>query len=519
LGDPQKHASFAPDAVERIPDWALYAFLGLVSVLIFGQSIGFPLIWDSASLISQNPATRIFDPIAAFTTRTTIGPDTVEGGRVGQIFYYRPVLRLVLSAWYQVAGESAALWHGLAVAVNIVAVVLVFRLMRAMDQPPWVAFAIALLFAVNPGRVSGVVSVYGLSNQIFGVFVLAAFLCWVREARWWTLAFLGLALGSRETAILFPVIALIWELLFKRDRPAWRWLGAQVALVVLYLTVRHLIVGPAGLTTFSPLVWLNTVVVIISGHLHSLAWPGWGARIYPLEDFSEISLRVALSYAVLLAGTAALVWGLRRDRWIAFWLLWFGVWLSIHFNVGHFGDFLMAEKDNYLLAVSFAVALVSATKPAGRYALVLLVTIAVAQGGLSAWRASHWRDPVTFFTSAAQHAPRFTSVHYNLGLAHVDAQDFASAEAAFRRTVELSPGHSMAWNNLGNIRYAEKDFAGALQAWQRAFDADDGNMMAAYNLSLAYSRLGDKQTAARYYARFLELRSRQAPPPSGQDGG
>jgi hypothetical protein len=515
LGDPQKHVSIGSDAVQRVPNWALYAILGLVSLLIFGQSIGFPLIWDSASLISQNPATRIFDPIAAFATPTTIGPESVEGNRVDQLHYYRPVLRLVLSAWYQVAGDSGALWHGLAVFVNIVAVVLVFRLMRAMDQPRWVAFAVALLFAVSPGRVSAVTSVYGLSNQVFGVFVLAAFLCWVREARWWSLLFLALALGCRETAILFPVIALFWELLFKKDRQAWGWLGALVALVAGYLVVRSLIVGPAELTTLSPLVWLNTVVVIISGHLHSLAWPGWGARIYPLEDFSGFSLRVLLSYGVLLAGSIALVWALRRNRWIAFWLLWFGVWLSIHFNVGRFGEFLMAEKDNYLLALSFAVLIVTAVKPAREYALVLCAVVVLAQGGLSAWRASHWRDQITFFTSAVEHAPRFTSLHWNLGLAYVDVQDFASAEAAFRKTVELSPGHSMAWNNLGNIRYAEKDLAGAMQAWQRAFEADAGNMMAAYNLSLAYSRLGDKQTASRYYSHYLKLRTRQPTlPPS-----
>lgn len=512
-GNPARLGGAGADLVERLPDLALYAFLGLVSILIYGQSIGFPLIWDSASLITENPATRTFDPLSAFTTPTTIGPEGYVGDKVDQIHYYRPVLRLLISGWYQVAGESAALWHALAVFLNIAAVFLVFRLMRAMNQPRWVAMTVALLFAVNPGRVSGVTWIYSLSNQFFGVFVLAAFLCWVREARWWSLGFLALALGCRESAILFPAIALVWELLFKTEKRAWAWLGAHGALAAGLVVARFLVVGTVEWAAPSPLVWLNTVAVITSGHLHSLVWPNWGVRFYPLEDISSFSPRLLLSYGVLASGLIALGWGLKRNRWVAFWLLWFGVWLSIHFSVGRFGDFLMAEKNNYLLALSFAVLLIAVSQLARRYALVLCAVVAVAQAGLSAWRVTHWRDPVTYFSSAIEQAPRFPALQYGLAMAHVTAKDYSGAEAAFLRTIELVPGHSMAWNNLGNIRYMRQDVAGAIKAWRRAFDADSGNMMAAHNLSLGYSRIGDRQAAARYYSHYLKLRAAQATPP------
>lgn len=514
-GDPRSSGHAGPAFAARLPDLALYGAVALVSLLIYGQTVGFPLIWDSASLITENPATRTFDPLTAFTAPTTIGGAGAAGDRVGQLYYYRPVLQVLISGWYQLAGANSALWHGLAVTLNIVACLLVFRLMRAMEQPRWAAFAVALLFAVNPGRVAGITSVYGLSNQFFGVFALAAFLCWVREARGWTLGFLALALGCRETAVLFPAIALFWALLFKKDRRAWGWLGAQVALVAAYLAARALVVETPGLTTVAPLTWANTVAVIVSNHLHSLAWPGWGAREYPMADYSDFSLQFVLSYAVLAGGVIALVWGAKRNRWVAFWLLWFGTWLSIHFNVGRFGDFLMAEKDNYLLALSFAVLFVAAARMARQYAPILCAAVVVAQGGLSAWRASYWHDPVTFFSSAIEHAPGFAPLYYNLGLALVDDQDFSAAAAAFRKTVQLVPNHSMAWNNLGNIRYMNRDLAGATRAWRNAYDADPGNMMAAYNLSLAYSRLGDRQTAAQYYARYLTLKAgkeAQAPP-------
>lgn len=507
-----KRVIIGSDLVERIPTWALYLLLALISLAIYGQSIGFPLIWDSAQLITENPSIRAFDPIGAFAAPTTIGASGYSGQPFEQGGYYRPVLQLLFSGWYQLAGESSALWHGLALAVNVVTVMLAFRLMQAMKQPQWAAFAIVLLFAVNPGRVSAITLVYGLSNQFFGVFILSAFLCWVREERWWSLGFFLLALGCRETAVLYPLIALIWELLFKKENRPWVSLGAHVGLVAIYLVARHLVGATAGLTTLSPVVWLNCVVVILSSHLHSLAWPSWGVRYYPLEEFATLSLRALAGYGVLIGGLLALLWGWKRNRWVAFWLLWFGVWISVHFNVGQFGEFLMDEKNNYLLALSFAALFVSLAKLSREYALVLCLAVVVAQGGLSAWRASHWHDPITFYSSAIEQAPQFATLHYNLGNAHVDAEAFPEAEEAFLKTVELAPGHSMAWNNIGNIRYMRQDLPGAARAWQNSFNANPMNMMAAHNLSLAYSRLGDQEAAALYYSRYLKLKALQTAP-------
>jgi hypothetical protein len=502
----------ATDILERLPAWALYAVLAMVSLAIYGQSVGFPLTWDSATLILENPAIRSFDPVAAFTTPTTIAAGGYSGDPVEKLHYYRPVLQLIMAGWYQVAGEGAAAWHALAVLANIAAVILAFHLVRAMGLPRWAAFAVALLFAANPGRVAGIAWVYGLSDQTFGLFVLAAFLCWVREARWWSLAFLALALGSRETAILFPFVALSWELLFReRGERAWAWLAGLCGLVAAYLVLRILVVGGAPLTAMPPVQLFNSIAMITANHVLSILWPGWGVREYPVEDFSMLSPRLLLSYAVLAAGLAGLAWGVKRNRWVAFWLLWFGIWLSIHFNVGRFGEYLMAEKNNYLLALTFAALFVAAARLAGRHALTVCAVIVVLHGGLSAWRVTHWRDPVTYFTAAIERTPRFATLHYNLANEYVAREDFAKAEHAYLKTIEVDSGHSMAWNNLGNIRFMRQDIPGAADAWQKALESNTANMMAAYNLSLAYKRLGDPEAAARYYSHYLKLKA-MAPP-------
>jgi hypothetical protein len=505
----KKSSRTRPDIVERTPQLLLYSLLALVSIVIYGQSLGFPLIWDSHILVVQNPAIRTFDPVTAFSTPTTIDPATSE---LAKLYYYRPVLQLFFSAWYQLVGENAAMWHGLAVALNLIAVFLVYRLMLAMDQPRWSALAVALLFAVNPGRVSAVAWVYGLSNQFFGILILAAFLFWVLRMRYWSLAFFLLALGCRETAVLFPVITFIWELLFGKERRPWGWLGAQVALVGGYLAMRSLVVGGAEITTLAPLAWLNSVAVIVAAHVNSLAWPVWGVRFYPFEDFSAFSARVLLSYAVLGASLAALYWGLRRNRWVAFWLLWSGVWVSIHFNVGRFGDFLMDEKTNYLLALSFAVLLVTISRLAGRHVLVVCAVVIVVHGALSTWRVTYWHDSVAFFGSAAELAPGYPRLRQNLGLAQFEVANYPAAGEAFRKVIELAPDHSMAWNWLGRVRYMDKDYKGAIQAWLRSLELDPGNTAAAFDLSHGYKRIGDEKAAARYHTLFLKLQAERPIP-------
>lgn len=511
---PETRLSTGSDLLERLPAWTLYALLALVSLAIYGQTVGFPLIWDSSGLILYNPAIRSFDPVTAFAAPTAVGTDGYAGDPLAQLEYYRPVLQLILSGWYRIAGQSPAWWHALSVLADIASVILAFHLVRAMGQPRWVAFAIAMLFAANPGRVAGVAWVYSLSDQTFGLFILAAFLCWVREARGWALAFLALALGCRETAVLFPLVALSWELLFRqREERAWGWLAALCGLVAAFLVAHGLVAGSAGLTSLPPVRLFNSIAVIVANHVLSILWPGWGVHEYPLEDYSAFSLRVLLSYAVAGAGLAALAWTLRRNSWAAFWLLWFGIWLSIHFNVGLFGEFLMAEKNNYLLALSFAALFVAAAQVAGRYALAVCAVVLVLHGGLAAWRTSHWRDPVIYFTSAIASTPGFATLHYNLAGAYRAREDFVRAEQAYLDTIAVDPRHSMAWNNLGNIRFMRKDIRGAAQAWQTAFDASPSNMMAAYNLSLAYARLGDPAAAARYRAIYQQLKAATGPAP------
>lgn len=500
--------------IRCLPDWIPYLLLGLVSIAIYVQSVGYPLIWDSASMVLKNPATITFDPVKAFSSPTTIGPNMESGSSGHRLNYYRPVLQTILSGWYQVVGGNAAWWHFLAVVANMVAVFVVAHLMRAMGQARWVAFAIALVFAVNPGRVPGVVSVYGLSDQIFGIFILFALLCWVRERRVWTLVLLALALGCRETAILFPVIAVLWELLFKTEKRAWAWVAGQIALIAGYLIARQLVVGSVELTSMPFLGWFNSVTLILFNHLHSLLWPNWGVREYPLEDYSGLSARVLLSYVALIGGLGALAWALRRDRWITFWLLWFGVWLSIYFNVGRFGVFLMAEKNNYILALSFAAIFVAILVRVRRHALLLGAIVVMAHGTLSAWRVTHWRDPIAFFTSAIESTPGFSSLHYNLALEYVKIRNFAAAETAFRRTVELEPDDKMAWNNLGNVRYEQRNIPGAIEAWEHALQ--QGNILAARNLSYAYSQTGDNELATRYFSLYQELKARKA---GAQPGG
>jgi tetratricopeptide (TPR) repeat protein len=103
----------------------------------------------------------------------------------------------------------------------------------------------------------------------------------------------------------------------------------------------------------------------------------------------------------------------------------------------------------------------------------------------------------------------------------------AQALAAYRRALELEPGHAGANLNLGRLLHERGDVAGAERHYRRAMAAAGPSALAAFNLGIALEDLGRADEAIEAYrsavlldpgladahfnrARLLEARGRKA---------
>jgi tetratricopeptide (TPR) repeat protein len=101
-------------------------------------------------------------------------------------------------------------------------------------------------------------------------------------------------------------------------------------------------------------------------------------------------------------------------------------------------------------------------------------------------------------------ADRLSNEYNRQGLALLQEDRFAEAEAAFRKSAAGNPeGAAAPLNNLGVAYFSADQPDKAVGAFRDAVSRDPGNPEAHYNLGLAYLSAGNKVAA---YAEFLNLR-------------
>jgi len=176
------------------------ASLAVLSLIVFGASIGFNYVLDDHDL---------FTKIGLLS-----GPLAIFGA--GDIFqtYYRPLFILSLAVEHSL---TPAPWlpHLVNVLLHIVVSILALAVARRLlPSSPW-AFVAAMAFAIHPTRAENVAWISGRTDLLAtGGMLLAMLLLWrARQRRSIGLSLLSgfsaiLAMFAKETALLSPILIL-----------------------------------------------------------------------------------------------------------------------------------------------------------------------------------------------------------------------------------------------------------------------------------------------------------------------
>ena len=131
--------------------------------------------------------------------------------------FYRPVTQMSLALAPGARGEHLALARVINVALHASVIALAFVVATLVLESPFAAGLAAVAFALTPK--AAVIAVLWISARgellmaLFSLTSVAAWIAWTRNGRgWWlsgALASYGLALLSKETATLLPVLLLV----------------------------------------------------------------------------------------------------------------------------------------------------------------------------------------------------------------------------------------------------------------------------------------------------------------------
>ncbi|MEK6759130.1 MAG: tetratricopeptide repeat protein [Deltaproteobacteria bacterium] len=391
---------------------------------------------------------------------------------------YRPIMFVVYMAEYAMFGISPWGWHLTNVllhGINGMMVFLVISRLLAMREDgaglsspavylaPLVGAAVFVTLPVNAEVVSWVGCVPELSYTLF---LLVAFylytLAWQGQRS--TLphvlsaVFFFLALLSKETAIIFPVMVFLYDL--ARDRYEGLFASTRIvrylpmaAAVAVYLIVRSYIIGgvarSGGIDTgVSDYLYFINAFPLFINYLTALVLP---VNDYPLQVFepflSASEPMVIISVVLVLAfAVFALIFRRRFSALHLFAVVCIILPLLPALYVPTFSRTPFADRYLYFSTFGFSLLVAMGARSAmmhrGRlYAAVLvflLIVLTVVNSVWAAGRSRIWKDDATLWTFAAKGSEKNHVAIHSLGYLAMKAGRVDEAISFLERSKRLN---------------------------------------------------------------------------------
>jgi tetratricopeptide (TPR) repeat protein len=519
----------------RVVPWIAVGAILLVAAFAYWDVTGHDFVLDDTHTVKHNPALRSLTLAPQWLT----SPYSVSGIR--EFANYRPVLVASYALDYALWGERPAGYHATNLAIHLGVVILGFVLARRLWRDETAALCAAALIALHPINAEAVNYLTARSSSLMTGLVLAAIWASERAAtgsnrRWSVAAYaLGLAaLGTKEAAVVLPVLIIAWDRA-NRDGP---WAAAikrsvpWFLLVAGFLAVRTWVLwghgdaaisGP-GVTTGQNLLFAIKIYLASLGYWF---WPAGLAvdHAWPILIGVREGGWLIAGAVIAIVGTAAVLWVRRRMGWC---LVWF--WAAIA-PVGALAFIsrltLYQDSRGYLAGIALAwlmggllvavgrrwVAWASSVHGIGggwqvaaaRAALGLIVLIGTASAvRADTARTAVWVNKVTLWNDVLTTYPDSLMAHNAKGLQALDAGQFEAARDWFERALRLAPGFSEAHKNIGVVFARLGDWDRAAAAFEFALKINPRFSEARINLGKVYEHVGRPDLALQEYDRLLQ---------------
>jgi len=398
----------------------------------------------------------------------------------------RPVLysTFLFDRWLY--GTNPAGYHLLNLLLHLGSGLFIYLILtRAVtEEARHVPYWSALLFLIHPMATETVTYISGRASGLMAFFYLFAFFLYTKAAEHQdslklrrlylsgSVLMLILSLGSKETAVMFPLALLLWELLIRRlTGPSLRsailfrhlpfWIVLLLAAVWASVHPRY-----TALAKFSFILrpfWDNAL-----SELHAMVYAlllfftPWNQNFdHHLPEFHSLFQWPLLLDLLLLSGTVAIgLFSWRRYPLVAFGLGWFFIQL-LPISLIPRND-LLSERNLYLPSIGLFLAIVALGSWFTQWVTTLLarpgfvrftvtgiaVLFVIVLGAFTYQRNLLYQDRLLLWSDAVLKSPDKARPHNNLGYAYALHGDWDRAIEEFRTAARLDPDFILAQQNL-----------------------------------------------------------------------
>jgi len=419
--------------------------------------------------------------------------------------YYRPIFMVWNRLNYAFFAGRPFGWHLGALALHLMVTWIVYWVIREMCGRTDLAWMTALLFGVHPIHHEVVAWVSGVTESLYGIFFLAAFLAYLRfrenaKASWMVLscALYALSLLCKETAIVLPALVFVHSSVSDRQseqaeagKPSRQWAQAlrfaawYIPVALVYFPIRYY-----ALTGFSRAKanasvyqWFLTLPSILCFYAKHWFLPVHFGESYDLFYQTKLGMTNVILPLLILIAIAAAVWMLRkrlgsREVWLA--VAWIVIPLLPALDTFAFtSDELVHDRYFYIPSIGAAllVALIIVRVGSSQTAIfgqplpgvVAGLALTVVLSICAIHETNYWRSDYALWGRAHQIAPRNGTATSNLGAELVSRGDIDAAQPLLEAGYREHNDFKIAFN-LGRVYYAKKDYPAAERYTQQALE-------------------------------------------------
>lgn len=490
-------------AILRLKSIPAVLIIIVLGILIYAHSIGNAFIGDDNPQIVENPMLHSLDNIGSFFTSSTFD----NGGALTGV-YYKPLMTTSFAVIYSLFGANPTPFHIFQIAIHILNAILVFYIFKYFFSKNLSLF-LALIFLVSPINSEAVLYIAALQDTLFLFFGLISLITLQKTKSEWAVIlsalFLFLALLSKETAILFVPITLIFSWFYQRKRLIFL-VPAAALVTVIYGYMKFKAVGLFPSSVYSPAPIAHLPVAERLLNIPSLIWFYLHVFFFPIHlassyhfyitglDFTRFFLPLILSI-IFFGGLFFLGFRLKDksiEKVFWFFLIWFILSLGLHLQIFPL-DQTAAERWFYLPSVGilgFLGALIANFHLKNQKLVLAAAIVIIGILSLRTFvRTLDWKDEFTLDShdiqyskeayelegvlaylylqqgktdEALAHAQRsvqlfpYITNYNNLGLAYLQKGDIPNAEAAYKKAIALAP-YYLPYQNLSGLLMAYGD--------------------------------------------------------------
>lgn len=488
----------------------------LIAILcIYTKVLNFDFIstWDDDVYVINN---KIIKEISKDNIKSIFQSDTGAN--------YHPLTLLSLALDYQLYELDSRGYHLSNVILHILNAFLVFIFIFYLSRKDrFVAFVSSLFFAIHPMHIESVAWVSERKDVLFTFFLLLGlvnYLKYLEKKKWLfyliTLLFAVLAMLSKPTAVVFPILLFLLDYYENRKDIKWVIIEKLPFLFCSFLMGFTTLGIQSAYNALHKIEYYNIIDRLFFAsnntlqYLYKFFFPFVQKGFYPYPPIGEsLPISIYISPLLLLILMGVIFYLNNKRKYIGFGFLFFITSIALMLQIIPAGSSMIAERYTYLpyigLCFIFGMLTKELLEKHKNITYLILGLYFIIIDSLSFNRVDVWKNDITFWNDLINKKVVTHKAYASLGVYHYRNNEWNEAMEMYDRSLTEFPDYSFALINRGELLAQNNEWEKSINDFSKALVIEPLNSEL-YNLrGASYYHLNLLEEALSDYERGLSI--------------